>query len=198
MSGSFAFSIDGSKFAAAFMGVAYVYDVASLTRLAAYASPSNYALAAWSPDSGTVLVSWFEGACVWDFSRPEAPSVLTPYAGPDHVWTMFGDGRRTNMFGDQPDRGAGGADRQLATLLGPDHVWGWAPSGASFFAIRVSEGPAQAGPETFALEERRAADGSLIRAVGLGPGRAPRIDMSRDAHALALSFDRGARVILFG
>ena len=44
---SFALSSDGSKFAATHAGVVYVYDVASLTRLGVYTSPSNCASTAW-------------------------------------------------------------------------------------------------------------------------------------------------------
>ena len=76
--GSFAFSPDGSKFAALLhCEVAFVYDVASLTRLAVYTSPCAYSEASWTPDGLRLLVSWDTSACVWDFSRPEAPSVVT-------------------------------------------------------------------------------------------------------------------------
>ena len=81
---SLSFSPDGSKFAAIFRGVAYVYDVASLTRLGAYTSPSDWPGIAWAPSGQLVLVSWFEkqgSACAWDFTRPEAPSIVTARVG---------------------------------------------------------------------------------------------------------------------
>ena len=140
---SLSFSPDGSKFAAAGRGIAYVYDVASLTRLGAYDSPSRRTWAAWAP-GGNVLVAWDKRACVWDFSRPEAPYVVTANVGP------------------------GG------------NVRSWSPSGASYFVVRklVKNG--------FALEERRSADGSLVRAVNVGRAgkKFPRVRMSPDAHAV--------------
>ena len=79
---AFKFSPDGSKFAASSCGVAYVYDVASLTRLGVYNSPLFGAAVAWAPHGRHVLVSWDNSACVWDFSRPEeAPPVITPHIG---------------------------------------------------------------------------------------------------------------------
>ena len=89
-----AYSPDGSRLAAACGGVAHVYDVASLTPLAAYASPSRWSVAAWAPDGRHVLVSWDDGAVVWDFNRPEAPSaILTTDVGPHvtlHSWSPNG------------------------------------------------------------------------------------------------------------
>ena len=87
------FSPDGSKFAAAYCGVINVYDVASRARLAEFFFPSAIAAAAWAPDGRHVMVSWEEGACVWDFSRPEAPSIITVDVGPDaclHGWSPSG------------------------------------------------------------------------------------------------------------
>ena len=80
------FSPDGSKLAISFGGFACVYDVASLTLLGTYTpnasgwTPISIAIA-WMPNSH-VLVSWAESACVWDFDRPEAPSVVTAVVGP--------------------------------------------------------------------------------------------------------------------
>ena len=58
------------------------------------------------------------------------------------------------------------------------------------------------GPATYALEERRTADGSLVRAVNLGPDvdESPFVSMSPDAHALLLQriLDAPApRIIVF-
>ena len=146
-----AFSPDGSKFVARFRATAYVYDVASLTRLATYTSPSKQTRAAWAPDGRHVLVTWEEGACVWDFSRPESPSVVTIDVGPDA------------------------------------HLNSWSPSGASYFVIRKSERRTRNAPATYALEERRAADGSLLRAVSLGSSEYfPYVRLSPDAHALVI------------
>ena len=171
---SFAFSPDGSKFVAAHSGVAYVYDVASLTRLGAYTSPSNRADVAWASDGRHVLGAsgWGPGretpksAFVWDFSRPEAPSVVT---------------------------------------VGPDAYFrGWSHSGSSFFVTRKLEMRAPNGPAAFVMEERRAADGSLIRDVSLGPLDCTHdffyVVMSPDSHALVLHFVGGIpapRVVVF-
>ena len=159
-------SQDGSKFAATCGGVAHVYDVASLTRLGAYTSPSRYLGAAtWAPDSQHLLLAWGNSACVWDFSRPEAPSVVTADVGPDA------------------------------------HFHSWSPSGASYFVVRQLKGRTRNGPPSHALEERRAADGSLLRAVNLGTWGSdyPSVVTSPDAHALmAYRYDGGpARVIVF-
>ena len=67
--------------------------MASLTRLGFYKSPSERARAAWAPDGRHVLVSWEQSACVWDFSRPEAPPVVTADVGPDarrYAWSPSG------------------------------------------------------------------------------------------------------------
>ena len=76
---AFDFSPDGSKFAAAHHGAAYVYDVDSLTRLATFSNPSICAELAWAPDGQHVLVTGPKQSWFWDFSRPEAPfeSVIT-------------------------------------------------------------------------------------------------------------------------
>ena len=162
--GSFSFTPDGSKFVVAHAYDVYVYDVASLTQLHTYTSPSQHVAADWAPDGQRLLVSWYEGGCVWDFSRPEAPSILTIYVSP-----------------------------------GTDLRRGWSPSGASFFFSRRLEGQPP-GPGPYALEERRAVDGSLLRAVNLGHmGRFPSVKMSPDANALLLysSEDNPVRVIVF-
>ena len=168
--GSFKFSPDGSKFAATYGGIAYVYDVASLTRLGAYTTPSNLSRASWVPNGSHALVSWDKSACVWDFSRPEAPFIVTADAGP-------------------------GA-----------HFRGWSPSGASYFAVRQLKGLSRSRDplqRTLALEERGAADGSIIRDVILGPGGVgifPRVCISPDARALVLHHLSGIpapRVIVF-
>ena len=146
------FSPDGSKFVAAHAGFAYVYDVASLAPIRAITSPSKTsANAAWAPDGRHVLVSWGKSACLWDFSRPEAPSVLTADIGP----LAFAGGRSAAPFTSLPanwgDRSrnarAGGAEhsRRVArraarlgsssapVLLSPDshallvHPFGFAP-----------------------------------------------------------------------
>ena len=152
----FALSGDGSKFAASFGSVTYVYDVASLTRLGAYTSPSKWPMAAWAPDGQRVLVSWEQSACVWDFSHSEAPPIVTADVGPSsrlHVWS---------------------------------------PSGASYFVTRKLKGrPRYHGLPLLALEERRAADGALVRAVYLGHSDNQRLSLSPDAHAMVLNFYNG-------
>ena len=165
---TFEFSGDGSKFTAVHSGVVYFYDVASLTRLGVYNPPSEAWLqAAWVPGGQRVLVSWKLGACVWDFSRAEAPSLVTVNVGPQ---TDFNS---------------------------------WSPSGASYFVTRQSEGDAPNGPPTYALEERRAADGSLVRAVSVGPCGCPlnsfHYFMSPDSHALALHLRKCStiRIVVF-
>ena len=106
-----------------------------------------------------------QSACLWDFSRPEAPSVVTIDVGPDAIFH------------------------------------GWSPSGASFFVSREVEGQAPNGARMYMWEERRAADGSLVRAVSLGPGDDfPVVHMSPDAHALLLDYRTGggpSRVVVF-
>ena len=183
---AFSFSPDGSKVAlsifllnsAADSGVAYVYDVASLMRLGVYTTPI-WAEAAWMPDGRHVLVSWDKSACVWDFSRPEAPSVVAASPGPNA------------------------------------RIDSWSPSGASYFVNRELVGNR---PAAFVLEERRTADGSLVRAVNLEPGESPppspsredvnmepseqhfpHVLMSPDSHALVLfPYDGPApRVVVF-
>ena len=147
---SFKFSPDGSKFAASFYGTAYVYDVASLARLGVYDPMPADAVVAWTPSGQHVLVSWHphDGACVWDLSLQEAPSV-------DQI----------------PD-------------LGPDmRFCCWAPSGVSCFLAQGDWG--EDGSATYALEERRVADGSFLRAADLGPlpGFPSKVIMSPDAQA---------------
>ena len=161
-SAGFAFSPNGSKFAASWRGVVFVYDVASLTRLGSCILPSKSLKVAWAPDGRHVLVTWGYSACVWDFSRPEAPSVATAYV-----------------------------------LPGAFFLFRWSPSGVSYFSTRRLEG---VGPITFVQEERRAADGSLVRAVSLGPWESPpRVKMSPDAHALLVAPPWGtpARLVVF-
>ena len=154
--------------------------MASLTRLGTYATLSKWVSAAWLPDGRLALVSWCEGgesAHLWDLSRPEAPSVVT-------------------------------VDFDLNTRF-----HSWSPGGASYFRIFriVGNGPASLdhpdGPVTFELEERRAAGGTLLRAVVLGPteGHFPDVSMSPDSNALVLHYcnrippanDRDAHVIVF-
>ena len=173
--GSFAFSGDGSKFVASFRGTVQVYDVASLERLGAYTSPSDDAWAFWLPDSPLLWVRWDENeggrsrdnACVWDFSRPEAPSVFTVDVGPDARFHSL------------------------------------SPSGASYFLVCKLRGRTRNAPTTHALEERRAAGGSLVRAVCLGSGGhdevLPLVRMSHDRRALLVYPPGGgpARVIVF-
>ena len=83
---SFAFSRDGSKFAAAYRGTAchaYVYDVASLMRLGAYtssfASPDQYwgyelMKTSWAPDGQHVLVFRESRASGTSAARRRPPS----------------------------------------------------------------------------------------------------------------------------
>ena len=158
---SFSFSPNGSKFVVTCHRIAYVYDMASLTRLGAYTSPSYSPMAEWAPDGRNVLVSWGTSACVWDFSRPEAPAVVTVDVGP---------GARLSL---------------------------WSPGRSAYFITRKLEGNAPNGHLTYALEERRAADGSLVRAVSLGPRDCfPHVRMSPDAHALLVSGGVPARVVV--
>ena len=162
---AFSFSPDGSKFVAVFFGFAYVYDVASLTRLGAFTFSVDFQHATWALDSRHVLVSRDEGGRVFDSSRPEEePFVVTVDVGPyERQHTRFCD---------------------------------WSPSGASYFALRL-----EAEPDTFVMEERRAADGSLIRAINLGPGLNIYSVMcvSPDLHALLVYNFRhvSARVLVF-
>ena len=164
--GSFAFSPGGSEFAAFSAGIARVYDVASLTQLHAFKSPSDRARASFVPGGPHVLLSWDGGACVRDFSRPEEASAVTTVA-----WVP---GTRFHS---------------------------WSPSGASYFIIRGTDFQPEKGAKKHALEERRAADGSLIRAIDFGPngGHTPIAYVSHDAHALVLvptgSFP--SRVVVF-
>ena len=163
-----AFSPDGSKFVAMYQKVVYVYDVAALTRLGTYA-PAYWSIAAWAPDGRHVLVSWDEGACLWDFSRLAAPSVVTINVGVDacfHSWSL---------------------------------------SGASYFVLqKIERRVTRSGPRTtsatFALEERRAADGLLVRTIDLGPGEdLPKVFVSPDSHALLVYPFGGnnSRVVVF-
>ena len=178
-----AFSPDGSKFVAGVGGVVFVCDVASLARLGAYTSPSDcvWAQAAWQPDGRHVRVSWHdrgdfnegkrnECMCVWDFSSPEAPPVLTFNVGPD------------------------------ALLEG-----GFPPCGdATYVVMRRRRGPTRNGPVAFTLQERRAADRSILRLALVGfysfdSGAFPQADRSPDGRALLLRpFESSpARVVLF-
>ena len=167
----FRFSPDGSKFAAALLGVAYVYAVASLTRLAVYHPPFEGGSIAWAPHGHVLVFGGGRSACVWDFSRPEeAPSVVTAHVG---------------------------RDAQLHS---------WSPSGASYFVVRKLGGRVRArgAPATISLQERRAADGSLVRAVNLrhrSHHQCIGVYLSPDAHALAIyplgEYSKKLRVAVF-
>ena len=159
---SFAFSKTGSEFVAACLRATYVYDVASLTRLGAYTSPSSFLSgAAWAPDGRHVLVSWDASACVWDFSRPGAPPVVSADVGPE------------------------------------SRFHSWSPRGDSYFISQENDGGMYL--PYCELEERRAANGSLVRAVTQGPwsGCAPSI--SPDSHALLVFpfWGNPARIVVF-
>ena len=173
---SFAFSPDGNKFAAVCGdGTAYVYDVASLTRLGTYAMPWQHALATWVPGSQHVLLSCqtthgaSERACLWDFSRPEAPAVVTASVGPC------------------------------------EEFQGWSPSGTAYLVCReLDVRRAPNGPRTYAVELRRAVDGSVIRAVSLqssgsDPKDSPYVFASPDSRALLVYPSRTvpARIVVF-
>ena len=164
---SFAFSGDGSKFLAACISVAYAYDLASLTQLGAYSTPTYWKSADWAPAGLRVLLSQRNNMCLWDFSRPEAPPVVTADVRPGARFCS------------------------------------WSPNGASYFVSRKLEGQAPEGPATYALEKRRAADGSLqvSLAVNLIPGNDfPRVSWSPDLHALVLARfdgDFAPRVMVF-
>ena len=143
---SFAFSPIGDRFAAVCDGFAYVYDVASLTRLGVYAMPWRRAELAWAPGGQHVLLSCTNtsrsasSACLWNVSRTGAPPVVTVNVG----------------FREE--------------------FQGWLPSGASYLVSRqlpVRRVPD--GPKTFAVEERRVADGRVVRAVSLQSGGDPEI-----------------------
>ena len=172
---SFAFSPNGSKFAVATRGKAYVYDIASRARIATFAPPWESARAAWTPGGQRVLVSCGDRSCVWDFTRRGSPPVVTADVDPDE------------------------------SIHGPDVYFnGWSPSGASYFVTRALERARGFGPAaaTFALEERRTADGALLRAVNFrsGDGHAPMVALSPDSHAALIDPSRGvpARLVLFG
>ena len=67
--------------------------MASLTRLAVFASPSQQSSAAWAPDGLRVLVSWRQDAWFWDFSRPEAaPSAVSLYIATGSVFHSWSPG----------------------------------------------------------------------------------------------------------
>lgn len=88
---NFAFSPDGSKFVVAFLGTVYVFDVASLARLAVFASPSRRTLAAWSTSNQRILVYGASGASMWDLIVPPPPVVVD--VGRDaviHGWFITG------------------------------------------------------------------------------------------------------------
>ena len=170
--GSFKFSPDGSKFVTTSEGEIYVYDCGSLTRLGAYTFERLTASAAcqWAPDGRHVLVTSEQSAFVWDSSRPEAPSVVTVDLG--------------------------------AETCEPN----WSPSGASclvYYQTLKQGGPMGRlgiGPSAYVLEERRAADGSLLRVVSLGLISGlldfPSILRSPDSHALLLHPSYGSGGVL--
>ena len=82
--------------------------------------------------------------------------------------------------------------------------YGWLPTGESYRVLVDLEGRTQHGPTTLALEERRAADGSLVRAVNLGAivrdNDYPNVELSPDSNAVLLHPSNGAppRIIVFG
>ena len=166
-----AFSPDGSKFAAAHSDIVFVYDVASLTRLGEYFTPSGLGTrATWAPDGRHVLVSWEEcdwdgSMCLWDFTRPEEPSVVAVEFGSDTTHTR---------------------------------VHSWSPSGASYFLVRFHLRRTRNGEVRCVMEEW-SVEGLLVRAVNLGTGEFD-VLMPPDSHALLLDpFDGGApaRVVVF-
>ena len=215
-------------------GVAYVYDVASLARLGVHSfTPQVRAHAAWAPDGRHVLLSGPNSAYVWDFSRPEAPPIATIDIGADSVFQCWspsgasyivsrklkGRSRKGTVAGRQ---GAGqGAAATAATAAASAYAAASAASTSATTATRrglrgVAAAPAAAAGEPkgrspdavtmVALEERRATDGMLLRALAVPYGRDgpifPCVCMSPDAHALLLysSVDTRvpARVIVLG
>ena len=131
---SLQFSPDGSKFAVAWRGVASVYDVASLARLGSYTSRWEQETVVWVPGGEHVQYSSrtrsTASVCLWDFSRPEAPPVVTVDVGRDEEFQGWLLGGASYLI-----------SRELAVCRVPD------------------------GPKTFAVEERRVADGSVVRSV---------------------------------
>ena len=121
-----------------------------------------WAAVVWAPDGQHVVVCGPDSVCLWDFSCPEAPPIVTvddcPFAG----------------------------------------IQRWSPDGTSYFRVGIGASQAPNGPATLRMEERRAADGSLLRAFSLGPGDKPSpCCLSPDTHALVLVRGVSARVVVF-
>ena len=185
------FSQDGSKLITSSKRLNYgrldpvnVYDVASLTLLGSCAD----AIAMWTPDQRVLLM--------WDSTHNGDPPCLS------RLWDFrtesTADANTAVVTADTPAPSSSGMSRWK--------FHSWSPSGASYFVHRVEGGmQALVVPSTFALEERRTADGSLVRTVTFRElstrfeGRYPRVVVSPDARALLLLpfKDIFARVIVF-
>ena len=135
--------------------------MASRTRLGAYNAPFPYPKAAWAPDGHHVLVSW-DG---WNGEgRGERGTCAWDFIRPEEPPSVF-----------TIDVGPGAFFRC------------WSPDGASYFSVKALTGSTRNGPGPTALEERRTADGSLLRTVvlGLDAGFSATC-VSPDAHAMVL------------
>ena len=112
-------------------------------------------------------------------------------------------GQERVHLGLRPPAGGGTLPPPVITAaIGPDEeLEGWSPGGASYFVTKQSENPYPGELPLFALEERRAADGSLVRAVGLGSDRqTPFIHLAPDERALvveSLSMDVPSTLLVF-
>ena len=157
--------------------MAYVYDVASLTRLGTYTSPSAWwARLAWVPSGQHVLVSWRaklesygqkaserwgENACLWDYRSPEAaaPPAITVDDAPGLIFR------------------------------------GWSPGGSSYYVVRSF---LLHGSSAHAFEERRVADGSVVHSAGMRT-ESEHTCLSPDARALLTRPSPGfpMRIVLF-
>ena len=157
---------------------------------------------AFSPDGSKFATGLDKCAFVYDVaSLARLGTYTTPSPWADTTWAP--DGRRVLVSWpfsafvwdfSRPEE----APSVVTADVGPDaRFHSWSPGGASYFAFRKS---GELGQKTYALEERRSADGSLVRAVSLGPRqRWPCMHISPDAHALLLSpsEDDPARIAVF-
>ena len=142
-SNDFSFSPDGSKFAAGLSNVAYVYDVASLTLIGAYTSPSKWAAAMWAPDGLRVVVSGPKSVCLWDFSRPEAPPIVEVCPGKSGIekWSPNGASyiRIIKMAGRAPNGPATLMLEERKTADGsPLRAINLGPDDGSFLGVCIS------------------------------------------------------------
>ena len=153
---------------------------------------------AFSPDGSKFLASFRGVAYVYDVA-----SLARLGAYSIHIWAKqpawVPDGRHVLVTWDESacvwDFGRPEEAPPVFKIdVGPcGRLHSWSPNGASYFVIRQSETEHTSDDQpTYALEERRAADGSLVRAVCLGhpPGHSPVVIKSPGANALLVSMYR--------